>query len=290
MLAATPKPACLNLDATNVKKPSGVPSSKLGFTLIELLVVIAIIAILAGLLLPALANAKLKAKRVQCTSNLKQWGVCFNLYANDNGDSMPMGWDIPGPGGMWVESLRPYYTDDAIRTCPMATKTRDTLPNFFDPSVNATALAWGIMGTNGYPIEVWGFAGLSGSYGINGWVHNPPASAGADGTNPSFWRKFGAAGSVMNVPVFADCMWDGSQPSQTDALPTGPGIQNTSSDMSDFCIPRHTGQKPLNMSFVDGSVRNVGLKELYRLNWSTTFDTTYQDKVNRWPSWMNGYQ
>src|ERR1700740_1912353 len=82
------------------------------FTLIELLVVVAIIAILASLLLPALAKAKARAKRITCANNLKQVSLAFRMWSNDNGDKYP--WDIAVTNGGSLGSLD--WTDN-LRVC-----------------------------------------------------------------------------------------------------------------------------------------------------------------------------
>ena len=290
LTAANREVKCSSMNSVDAR-PVSAPHSKVrhsGFTLIELLVVIAIIAILAAMLLPALSSAKTRAQRINCTSNLHQWIVAFNMYAGDNTDNMPAGWTVPD--GMWMVSLR-KYTSDKIYFCPAAIKTRDTLANPFDNTTDHSKYAWGIMGSNGYPIATWGYPGLAGSYGINAWAHNPPDS----GVTQGYWRKLGATSGTKIVPIFADCLWDGTTVSERDPLPPAPGIETTQAigngpgGMSDFLILRHSGKKPDNMTFADGSARQVGLKEMFRFNWSTMFDTTYQDAVNRW-GWIGSYQ
>ena len=98
-------------------------SVRSGFTLIELLVVIAIIAILAGMLLPALGKAKKKAKDINCISNLKQWGIIWYIYTDDNDNKFSKGNTVGWARGEWVKALQDQYNRKPdLLLCPEATR------------------------------------------------------------------------------------------------------------------------------------------------------------------------
>jgi len=91
------------------------------FTLIELLVVIAIIAILASMLLPALQQARAKARSIKCTGNLKQIGLSIFMYADDNREHLPNYRD-EATTWHWTDCLLPYAGDRMMFRCDSNTR------------------------------------------------------------------------------------------------------------------------------------------------------------------------
>jgi len=260
----------------------------IGFTLIELLVVISIIALLVSILLPSLGKARVQARAVVCQSNLRQLGLAFFMYADDNNGKFFAGSFCGQVEDEWMFALRSYYGSEEVRLCPSASKIPAPLGHGAGPpwAYGGKFKAWGNLDA------VWE-GGRYGSYTLNGWITTPynEACLNIQGFPPELnWGSIDVKGSIY-IPVFTDGMWvdarpkayDSPPPFDLDPLDCGVAWWEL---MATVCLDRHNGH--VNSVFLDASVRKIGLKELWELNWHRDWHAERTAAgTPDWPGWMN---
>ena len=253
-----------------------------GFTLIELLIVIAILAVLMGILLPTLNRVKKQARKVACQVNLKQWGLFWKMYCDENNGRWLSGAG-QGRGEWWIEPmLATYKVDEKMRRCPQAIKAQgDTVH----------------QGIGYWSHQAWQSGNYVGSYGPNGWMCNVSGSATTIWGRPNAqysWRTPNVKGAYR-IPLFLGSYWVDFWPLETDQPPesdAGPADTPNVNEMNRVCVDRHDGF--VNGLFCDWSVRAVGLKELWTLKWHKKYRTDGRwtraggIQSSDWPQWMKG--
>ena len=264
------------------------------FTLIELLVVIAIIGILAGLLLPVLSRAKDRARNATCLSNLRQWGITWRLYADENGDTFMSGTPVNWARGAWVLSFTNGYPQKPpLLLCPKATDRRGpgegevhtslTDPNAVDYGGPTTVYDFPIADPANPSLQ------LLASYGLNCWVYNPDTNNIQGRDADLHWRKYARAQQPSLTPLFGDAMWRGAGPFEDDTAPDFNGewwgmAFSPLQEMWSFAIERHA--KGVNLLYFDSSARYTRAKDLWQLPWHQNWDLGQASQVTL-PGWMN---
>jgi prepilin-type N-terminal cleavage/methylation domain-containing protein/prepilin-type processing-associated H-X9-DG protein len=256
-----------------------------GFTLIELLVVIAIIALLMSILMPALQRVRKQGQAVACMSNLKQWGLIWYMYTEDNDGKFNTGGSVAGDAANdWPVVLWDYYkAKGSLTLCPSATKE-----HFEGVRYAFGAWSWDKSGWTGLKQKQ---AEDYGSYGQNEWICNRDIEGA---TGERYWKNRDVK-NADKIPLFHDCAYLDIYPSDTDSPAQIEDIPSTTDEMQLVCLNRHSGY--VNCLFIDCStIRKVGLKELWTLKWHRTFDTaniwTRAGGVQPedWPEWMKGFK